>query len=1221
MAPTAYACSHIWAVNCDGALRFTPTSEISWQSAPQLSSPVVALAASQLHAAIYAACRDGSLHVFNPVTADLVLTAPNPLHDIPLCILPMPMENALFVGLCDGSVVRMHLTSLAFDCMLGCGVEHSAAVNALEADDQFLYSGGEDAVILVWDLKEANAVREISMPTAPINSLLRIDACLWVGLHDGTVQVFDIIGDDANGIECISDKRPHAAQVHSLVRVGLNEVWSVHVAHRKELLAETQTSNVAVWDTRDFSYEMFKTLYPSDVTSATVVQRVPYEDIAVLTLTNSLRSHLTRKSVRGMLLPPCEEASETDDFLVSDFENQRDQIDCDVNASYSSQRLDKGHNIASDAEPSRTSYLVQITNSLDSLLEDSCGDEVYRVANFANEYPELDHQSPDAFEPLVITAPVSDMLKRSLAKISELVVSILADEVLAPQEGVPSENENLRKAVATITKELDTGKQLVDSCIIAGSEGSYALDENDPKLTWTSETNAAISPSVPQLRKRIDNEIEKSHRVEKNLQVVSTERDLFAQDLQQLQNQSEATMSSLESIIRDRNATIKAKDIEIGDLQRESDNLRIQLDGARQQVQDHIQLRDDLTKTLDEQLEKISRNAEDAAKAHDNELRGAYDKIETMSIEIQAQRDSHRTVEIQLEAAKATNQALERKCADLERDLEASHNYREEMEREVSAREALEQSGHQAELSSVRQDCEAEIAFLTQCKEQLEASSRNFDTQFADQEKAMQKTILSLQSEFEREKTELENSLSDAREKETAYATRVADLERNMRTLNTKMNSNRAELERVSDEKRHVETELRISKGANTLKNADRETLLEELRIEMQKLRDEKALLIEEIDHRKIAAGLYEAEAEDMRSIVSNLKLATEELQECLGNAEKEALDFQERNDFLSEALELKDHRIQELEMGHNTLGKAEKERDPDVDDDGKAAKAILASANGEIEQITNQLDAMHRAHLSQERELNELREALSARDESIRLKNATIASMMKAELRGEARENSDLYVNVTPGGLDVLDERSSELENASFKKQTGESILAWASGRRNSYQNEEVPILVSQTLQELQEGMTMTKDKLRDLSNTARRYKKLAQSHIDILPALHEVESELARICQKDWRKGIILTAARGILQSVIAQYYSSRERISVLQQYEEALYKPSEKRLEALQDAVSRLRDIRVGSEGPPSRPAVQEVVHNLTNLSVSRDKRVEDQSLHSPTRLLTF
>lgn len=116
------------------------------------------------------------------------------------------------------------------------------AIFALTADSGFLYAGGSDGVVHIWELNSHSLLRQISVEQDRITCLLRAGpSALWVGYRRGVVRVLAVFGDDTAGIETLACAQPHASAVTSLVHVSADEVWSV---------AELDNLPPAAWNVR-----------------------------------------------------------------------------------------------------------------------------------------------------------------------------------------------------------------------------------------------------------------------------------------------------------------------------------------------------------------------------------------------------------------------------------------------------------------------------------------------------------------------------------------------------------------------------------------------------------------------------------------------------------------------------------------------------------------------------------------------------------------------------------------------------------------------------------------------------------------------------------------------------------------------------------------------------------------------------------------------------------
>lgn len=1115
------------------------------------------------------------------------------------------MENALFVGLQDGSVVRCHLTSLAFDCMLGCGVEHSDAVNALEADDQYLYSGGEDAVVLVWDLKEANAVREISMPEAPIRSLLRVDVALWVGEADGSVEIFDIFGDDSNGIERVCRKAPHAGGVTDLFKVGETEVWSLCAAPIQADVPPESGASVACWDTKELTFEMSPDIQERDLTSVTVVGRAPFEEVTLVALTNTLGPQLVSRQVRGVVKAAgSEAASQGYDDVLSDLESRLVDASQDQEAMRGSPQFRRASAHGdTDIAPGISVSIVDGLPLRGYPFEEDVGEQGPFSPLRANGAPY--QGSPLLSGPegngLTLSRSVSETLVTSLQRVSELLVSLLTDDVLSPSEGhTRGSNDELRSNVAAITQELNIGRQLIESCTAASNSDNSVItvDENELTRNIRNISPSCYDPSIHQLRKRLDREIESKRLLEKDLVVVTKERDLFAEELEQIKTQSDNAMSQLEGIIRDKDASTVSKDEAISELREECGKLETM-------YLHEMAHREKVEKERGEEMENHTRQAELSKKTFEEKLKAAYDKIETKSIQIQSQRDSLRACEAHVEQLKTTNSLIESKFKSSEEKVIELLDQLRNLRSEWDAKSSTSHSDHTKQLEMLTEEYESKIR-SAETEFDGKVSKLNHRCEELTEQKSSQDAIVhSLNKELESLRAESQAAKRrelDLQSEHEAALNQARDWRRNelevarndIQVLQSKIEAVKADtMEQLaaSEERRQKEIldrETTIGKFKSSVMDlqvkldAGKENL-KRTEATLKHLKDEHASLTEEIEHRRAAADLYEKEAAELRLALSSYKGAAEDLQAELGCAEQDTADLRFQLDELRRAAM---PRLSE-NLEPNQRENVRTDEKANVEDNKNAVEALLASANGEIEQMSVQLEAMHTANREQEKELAALRYALS--------------SGCKSPSDGNQRSivNSSSEDSIRKDG---------HMENRDHEEGSDVSTGTPPDS------------LVNTALRELQEGMVMTQDKLRLLSKMARKYRESAQSHIEILPALRELECELARVCQEDPRKTDKLSTARGVVQSVIAQYYSTSEKQAALEAYDETAYMPSSRRLEALQTVLSQMRAKRIGSADGVRTPVGRAFASaDIDRRTIQRRGAVED--IPTPRRLLTF
>lgn len=1203
MTKTVNLASQIWAISSDESLRHTSITDINWQTVTGLSAPPSVIGACEHYNAIYAACKDGLIHALDPELGIIRQSSPTRLHSLPLCILPLGMENALFVGFQDGAIVRLHLNNLEFDCMLGNGVEHSAAVHALDADERFLYSGGDDGTILVWDLREANAVREISMPSAPVQSLLRVSAALWIGLADGAVEVYDIFGEDTNGIECIARKAPHETPVVDLVRIGEYEVWSVSKPGSSIVNPDigaartpqyTQNSNVAVWDVRDFSFQMSELLPSNDILSVTILDRQPFEHVSFIALSEQHGPQVMSTKARGLT---SDEAVENTEMRVMELEQQLAEANEEIVALRTSGFYAKTpeHTRRRDDVPADeiTEVLAEPLRATMSHTDD--GDSRRGGDNPTNEMmvsePYMSH--------LAMRKEHSECLKTSLHRLSEFLVSLLADEVLSPHEYGHTKPTEIRKTIADITKELDHSKELIDLYEVDYSDntGSTAPDENDPGVLRTPQKNENPRKTISQLQKKLEEETDRNRRLEKDYEVVSKERNLFAEDIKLLKSQSDNTMTSLEGIIRDRTSTLEAKETLIGELRKEIKELERERneDKARREARE---------KSFDEKFETVSKTAAQTAKAFEEQLLAAYDTIKQKSMDIQSQQETLEATEQRVETMKTASQALEKKCENLEKDLEKTLENLEQLRLEHDAKDALMQTEHNATIAALKEDHASEMELLRKNRMDLDQKHTSMKQDSETERRSAETVLQSVKLRLEQTERDLERSRTQADSLEARYRQRCQELEAALQELKNKLSNEKSSLEfniRQAENKAQLELRDSLFRSEEELrdresvinrlekrlqecmaKDLDQSQVVKELREEIGDLQAERKLLLEEIEHRRKAESLFQKEAEKMTFVINNLRKASEELEESFNNADSENSILRAKIDQLHDDLRAREHRIRELESKVKVSKACVEDASDSEDDINQAKLALLESANCEIERLCEQIEALQRAHGAQEKELQELREAVSLRDETIRLKNARLEAATATERRVlEPMDSPGLSMTVTPIAQNSSGDRGVMLRNRSRA-----AVAAWVFQSASSTRSK---VALNNTLLELHEGVTDTHERLRDLTNIARKYKQLAQLHLEVLPILHELERELYRISKKEKKYERDLCLARGVVQSAIAHYYSASEKRALLHDYDESLYEPSPRRYAAMIDTLAELqlrrKELFRGSRNSPA------------------------------------
>ena len=1136
--------------------------------------------------------------------------------------------------------------SLQFDCILGCGVEHKAPITAIERDQQYVFSASRDGVILVWDPKEGNAVREMSMTSSPISSMLRVDNALWVGSSLGTVEIYDIFGDDTNGIECLSNTKPHHGPVTQLLRIGTSEVWSVSGSALPHPNPRPSNESIAIWDTTDFACIPSHHFHSSGLMTVAVVERKPLEDVSVLALTNTLEPQKVNTMVHGIIVQEKSDDEDSMDELVSDLENKL------VQANEEIQRL-RTVSKQPQSQPSPEYQSQSPSFSPQSWREgehancvEPCADHLCPVKlqreyyNFSDE--DKSQAEIEKVDPIVIKGSVSETISSSLNKVSELLVSLLADDVLAPKVDARESNEVLRTAVANITKELNVGKNLIENCTISAKNDDtvdtvadhiypLARSTRTPTISAnTVETSMNRQSTTEHIIKKGNENVltdssqpqqaVKLRRLETELANVIKERDAICKDLDHLRTETEATMTALEQVIEDRTSKIAEKDGMIA-------RLRKECSASEKRVEKERALRVELKESLESELDELSAAAEATARTFEEQLSGAYDKLETKAIENQAHREELHALHQKLGTMRQANQSMALEYSHLEEQLTESRQCLEEVKRTSAVRTAKSDNKFRAEKEADKKKHARAMEILEGDNDDLRRRLAACQDQFGKEKQRAYLELQTLKDERDSKVDELNQVVTQCAGMEKSYKAKVVKLETEFEEMKSRFNSEREDLERRLNECRHgSEVELLVAKGSYESELQKRNAMVDDLRtrlnaalsrdtktsslepvlrIELRAMTEERDLLLKEVEQREVAEKHFESEAENLNSALSDLRLANDELQDLLEDKERDYENMQEKLKVLKGELCVKELHLQELEGIASTASV----ESTDISDAQKATNAILASASGERDQLSRQIDAMNRAYLAQERELNELREALSTRDEKIRLRDTFIDDLTKEREAFEPLSSPGVSLNVSP------DEPESERKQQ-FHTSPQFSRADPSPGCVEAAEES----IVCHALKEVQDGMSLTQNRLRDLTNTARRYKKFAQSHLDALPVLHELEGVLNKVSPNEGSNGNPLASARGIVQSLIAQYYTNSQKRAMMKDYDENMYRASSERLEALHRTISRLRKVRTGSEEVLLHH-IDDIPNDVVISNTEKAIKVVDEPVLATRRLLTF
>lgn len=1296
MPLSAHLNDHLWAIAPDGALFYTASTAPQWRC---VGLPVAAttLACCELISTVFVACDDGTLYAFHPVTAELLNSSPSPLHSRPLCLLAVPTENAMFAGLCDGAVVRIHLPSLAFDCMLGCGVEHASAVHALAVDNHYLFSAGDDAIVLVWDIKDLTTVRDFSVSSAPIRSLLRVNFVLWLGLENGSVQVVEIFGDDLNGVTNVSEKRPHSRPVSSLLQVGDSSVWSVEDVPNTVNPNAPYQSHVAIWDIHDFTYVMADELDDMFIRSVAIVNSLPFQRVTVAALSIDLSAKLVVKEVATTSKPkPLPNPSH--ELYVADLEHQLAQANEHIrflsvapSGSTSSALAERQLIEYSNAQPISSSPMPPATPS--DVAIDSADDSTQACASKTLDITNACGEAASG-NALVLPTTVSDALQATLSNVADLLVSLLTNEVLAAENTKTNarNTEQVSNTVATLTKELSIGRQLVACCASADDAHSAQLLAQLETTASYASSPAHSRPSgtkdtVRDLRRRLDVAVNKADQLESDVRSITNERDLLKEEVQHEREQAERTMSSLEDLLRERNSTIEARESTIAEL-------RAALSRSDEALRVERRARDLVQRSVVEETERLADMGRAAVRAYEEQLKSSYSKIETKSNEIQANRDTIQLMELKMAELRKSNQILEDRCKQIESDLAEATDTVNTARKDLAANIAAKEAQHREAMNTLRHKHDCELQSLSQELNRLRHEYEHFRISSDQTCEALRAELRATrQAEKEgvktlREKTnqqieQLKGDLDEAHNRASMAHTRISELEKEhdeivagkvrdqelkISNLGKGAEGAQGTMDKIAISRDEDEESQRTNQCDNAVEDSfskdegsvmgrgaveghqvsvqkemvenlqhrcevlesevvDQNKVIEQLQSQLKEvktieedrksddvdftlkghelsiLREEIKLLKAEVDHRQAAAGLYEKEAENMKGIINDLREATNELQSSLERSEDESRHLYKHLDEMRATMRLRDLRIAQLEGRVAAINCTPCAQGSDgitlleLDANAKATQALLASANGEIEQMGRELEAMYRAQFAREKELQGSHEGIAMRDEKIRARDAVIEdlrSKMKSCIKcGHEAHTDDEWFGDTERSIDFTLARDAHETDESWSSDglphVGASTPTQRRRGHGSMRNVETQVHL--TLKELEEGMVVTQERLRDVTRLARDYKSLALSHLQVLPALRELECLLARIMSHFNTRGHPiagqLLCSRGIVQSIIAQYYSQAQKRCVLggEAADNPEYAASPRRLAALQTTVRKLRAARVASASPSS------------------------------------
>lgn len=561
-------------------------------------------------------------------------------------------ENALFVGSESGMVTRLELSTLAFVAVLGDDrLGHAASVRSFSRADEFLFSGGDDASIFVWNVVENVGVRQISMTTSAVTALLFVDRFLWVGEADGTVQVLDIYGEDSDRISCVVRKRAHKAPVAFLTAVGTAELWSASAAgmHLDDENVQEDASvddSIAVWDLNNCALLRRQAALPKCGLLGLLVRNLTsFEKVTLAVVDNSLACTEITVNVHGGITPEGVAAMQKQSAeILAGMERELGQARDEI-----------------------------------KFLQDSMTASANGVMSRPEKEPSPNRTPPRLGQPPTTGLPCPPTpvegfhtsLRQTLARADDELAG-----ALETSEAACSVCARLGKTGLVDARGVQRAANEVSSSI-----NMLKLTERDPRTPGPTSTPLAPTPGLVRAGS--------SRLSERDFETVRQERDVLAEDLTALQRDSEKTVAGLEELLAVRVARCRG-------LEEDLERATVEA-GALEAAEARVRELELLVRQQLQHIESTVRSFEPRMNEH----------VETAYTRMTADRD-------EIEALKAAKAELEVQLADLrqqgERAAGSTELQRVEVDRLRADAKAAEEEVRL--LRADKEDFSAEISLL-----------------------------------------------------------------------------------------------------------------------------------------------------------------------------------------------------------------------------------------------------------------------------------------------------------------------------------------------------------------------------------------------------------------------------------------------------------------------------------------------------------------------------
>ncbi len=793
----------VWAIDRRGRLCCSDAKTRQWAYLDDPPQKPTVLAYWKEHNRVIVGCADGSVHVYDGTervkfneahaTSETSISA--------LCVLEE--ENALFVGTSLGNLVRLELATLDLFAELDQEKGHNAPITSIVKVDNWLFSGGADALIYVWDFADNSCHSIIRMSEQPITCLFFFDRYLWMGLQDGTVQVLDVFGEDGCEIGIVNKVQIHKGAVRCFLQVGERELWSAPIDNTEYHIFggpshgrtrgdgdddddddESSQDAIAVWDLETCQVKSKSLPLPEDgLLGILIRQRFVHEELKVSVFDTKLMPFdinvKTPATCQPIWTPP-NYSSVLEVVTQSELNRLKDRYrqmreNCTCHYSQTLNGFNNGNPANIDPESGITSNEISVDMDVDTARN--------------TEPNSKRHPTERAYTSLI----------QSLHTARKNLLTVLDESKLNSSEynrngrrdrvdvgGVVSASENIQAAIG-LASQVDPTKIMNADILNLGFDAVTPTNNSDGYLSYTKKPkNRPISLQ--------------------DFNAIMLQRDDLASELELLKHDTNTTIDGMEELIEQykQRVTRLEESLEkatIDDQEFESSKRRV------------VELEVLLKRSIEDMSQKV-KTMEPMLTDH---ITQAYDHMAGDREQLQMLRDAKADLESKLGISNIRISDFERETADqreyinkLTMDLDAATREVEELKDE---QDSMEKS-----ISELRVACtlhDKELEFTRSANSKLREAMEDIQSELEltkgnlrrtqESETESRKEVRRLEVEEKSLKTQLKLAVEEGRSRERSILdgqSAVDDMGAKLEKAEKTLNSTRrevAKLTRVSD--------------------------------------------------------------------------------------------------------------------------------------------------------------------------------------------------------------------------------------------------------------------------------------------------------------------------------------------------------------------------------------------------------------------------------------